>query len=545
MTSFKNSKYIIRIPIIVAVTLCLGIFIGAKTFSSSPNEHSTSNPLEGALKFREILTYIYRDYVDTVNTDQLVDHAINKMLNKLDPHTAYIPAKDKELANTQLESNFEGIGIQFDIIKDTLIVVTPISGGPSEAVGLESGDQIIEIDGEMVAGVKLTNRKVFDYLRGKKGTKVVVSVKRGNSTDRLMDFTITRDKIPTYSVDASYIIKDNIGYIKVNRFGAATHREFKEALVKLESEGMKKLLLDLRYNSGGYLDQAIKMIDELLVDDELIVYTDGKGTRYDSKYFANTTGVFEQGDVIVMINEGSASASEILSGAVQDNDRGLIVGRRSFGKGLVQAPINLTDGSELRLTISRYYTPSGRSIQRDYGDGVEEYHKDILKRFEGGEFFSADSIEFEDSLKYKTKNGRTVYGGGGIMPDFFIPRDTSNTSPYYNKLFAKSLIRKYSIELYNKNKKKIAKMGFDEFEKNFNITDADLSILNNMAQKEGLKFVQADYLKSKESIRNQLKARIANSAFGSNEQFVIFNQNDTEIQQALTLFSKIDDIVKQ
>ena len=543
MTKYKNSKYIIRLPLIIAITLSLGIFIGAKTFSSKPSENSSSNPLEGALKFREILTYIYRDYVDTVNTDKLVDHAIYKMLEELDPHTAYIPPKDKEIANTQLESNFEGIGIQFDIINDTLYVVTPISGGPSEAVGLQSGDKIIEIDGEMVAGVKLTNRRVFELLRGKKGTKVTVGVKRGNRTDKLIDFTIIRDKIPTYSVDASYIIKDDIGYIKVNRFGAETHREFKEALVKLEAQGMKKLLLDLRYNSGGYLDQAIKMIDELLVDDELIVYTDGKGTRYDSKYFANTKGVFEKGDVMVMINEGSASASEILSGAVQDNDRGLIVGRRSFGKGLVQAPINLTDGSELRLTISRYYTPSGRSIQRDYGEGIEEYHKDILQRFEGGEFFSADSIEFEDSLKFKTKKGRTVYGGGGIMPDFFIPRDTSDITPYYNKLFAKSLIRKYSIELFNKYKKKLSKMSFDEFDKSFNVTDADLSILNNLAEKEGIKFDQKQYIKSKESIRNQLKARVANSAFGSNEQFIIFNENDSEIQQALTLFPRIGEIV--
>ena len=544
MSEYKNSKYIIRLPLIIAITLSLGVFIGAKTFSSEPTENNTSNPLDGALKFREILTYIYRDYVDTVNTNDLVEHAIIKMLEKLDPHTAYIAAKDRELAQTQLESNFEGIGIQFDIIKDTLYVVTPISGGPSEAVGLQSGDKIIKIDDKLVAGIKLTNRDVFDKLRGKKGSKVTVSIKRGN-TDRLIEFTITRDKIPTYSVDAKYMIKDEIGYIKINRFGAETHREFKEALVELESKGMKKLLLDLRYNSGGYLDQAIKMIDELLKDDELIVYTDGKGTRYDSKYFANTKGVFEKGDIIVMINEGSASASEILAGAVQDNDRGLIVGRRSYGKGLVQAPINLTDGSELRLTISRYYTPSGRSIQRDYGEGIDEYHKDILKRFEGGEFFSADSINFNDSLKYQTKNGRTVYGGGGIMPDFFIPRDTSDITEYYNQLFAKSLIRKFSIELYGKYKKQFVKMTFNDFEKSFTVSDEDLSLLNAMAINEGIKFNQQEFLKSKESIRNQLKARIANSAFGSSEQFIVFNKEDKEIQQALSLFVKINQIIKK
>lgn len=540
MSEFKNSKYIIRIPIIIAAALGLGIFIGAKT--SSNKDQSTGNPLESAIKFREILTYIYRDYVDTVNTDKLVDHAIVKMLEKLDPHTAYIPPKDKELANTALESNFEGIGIQFDIIKDTLIVVTPISGGPSEAVGLQSGDKIVEIDGENIAGVKLTNRRVFDLLRGKKGTKVIVSVKRGRS-NTLEDYTIVRDKIPTFSVDASYIIKDDIGYIKINRFGAETHKEFKEAIKKLTSQGMKKLMLDLRFNSGGYLDQATKMIDELLTDGELIVYTDGKGSRYDSKYYARNPGLFEKGGVIIMINEGSASASEILAGAIQDNDRGLIVGRRSFGKGLVQAPIDLSDGSELRLTISRYYTPSGRSIQRDYGEGIEEYHKDIVNRFKGGEFFSADSIDFNDSLKYETKKGRTVYGGGGIMPDYFIPRDTSDITPYFNKLFAKNLIRIYSIELYNKHKKKLSKMSFEDFDKNFHVSEQELSLLNAMATKEGIKFKQFQYLKSKESIRAQLKARIANSTYGSNEQFIIINKNDKELQKALTLFDQAEKIM--
>ena len=543
MPNISNSKYIVRIPLIISAALILGIFIGAKTFSTNENTNS-DNPLEGALKFREILTYIYRDYVDTVNTTNLVDHAINKMLEKLDPHTAYIPAKDKEMANTQLESNFEGIGVQFDIIKDTLYVVTPISGGPSEAVGIQAGDKIILIDGENVASIKLTNRDVFERLRGKKGSKVIVSIKRGH-TDKLMEFSIIRDKIPTYSVDAQYMIKDDIGYIKVNRFGAETHREFKEALDKLNGQGMQKLLLDLRFNSGGYLDQATKMIDELLGNEELIVYTDGKGTRYDSKFFANKTGAFKDGTIMVMINEGSASASEILSGAIQDNDRGLIVGRRSFGKGLVQAPINLTDGSELRLTISRYYTPSGRSIQRDYTGGIEEYHKDIIKRFKQGEFFSADSINFNDSLKFKTKNGRTVYGGGGIMPDYFIPRDTSDITEYYNKLFSKSLIRKYSIELFNKYKKELAKMPFENFDKNFNISDEDLSYMNALAQKEGVKFNQKQYNMSKKSIRNQLKARIANSAYGSNEQFIVFNQNDSEILQALELFPLADTLIKE
>ena len=543
MSKYKNSKYIIRLPLIIAITLSLGIFIGAKTFSTNQTTNK-SNPLEGALKFREILTYIYRDYVDTVDTDLLVNHAIHKMLEKLDPHTAYIPPKDKEIANTQLESNFEGIGIQFDIIKDTLYVVTPISGGPSEAVGLQSGDKIILIDGENVANIKLTNRDVFERLRGKKGSKVKVSVKRGH-TDKLMEFTIVRDKIPTYSIDAQYIIKDNIGYIKVNRFGAETYQEFKDALVNLNNKGMKKLLLDLRFNSGGYLDQATKMIDELLGNNELIVYTDGKGTRYDSKVFANNTGEFKNGSLIVMINEGSASASEILSGAIQDNDRGLIVGRRSFGKGLVQAPIELSDGSELRLTISRYYTPSGRSIQRDYTSGIEDYHRDILKRFEGGEFFSADSIDFNDSLKYKTKQGRTVYGGGGIMPDYFIPRDTSDITEYYNNLFSKSLIRKYSIQLFNKYKKDLAKMSFKEYENSFQITDEDLSYLNALAQKEGIKFNQKEYLKSKNSIQNQLKARIANNRFGNNEQFIIFNKNDSEIQKALSLFPLAEQIASR
>lgn len=530
-------KLYIRLPLIISVVLSLGIFIGAKTFSTK-----TSSPYEDYLKIREILTYIERDYVDTVNTDNLVNHAIHKMLEKLDPHTAYIPKKDREMANTQLESGFEGIGIQFDIIKDTLIVVTPISGGPSEAVGLQSGDKILKIDDENVAGVKLTTRGVFDRLRGKKGTKVVVTVKR-DGVNSLTDYTIIRDKIPTYSIDASYLIKDDIGYIKVNRFGESTYDEFKTALAKLNAQGMKKLILDLRWNSGGYLDRATKMCDEILKDGQLIVYTDGKGSRYDSKIYAEMKGSFEEGPVIVLINEGSASASEIVSGALQDNDRALIVGRRSFGKGLVQAPIPLSDGSELRLTISRYYTPSGRSIQRDYSKGVDEYHKDLMKRFEAGEFYSSDSIKFNDSLKYKTLKGRSVYGGGGIMPDFFIPRDTTDFTPYFNQLFAKNVIRSYAIKLYNKHKKKISKMSFEEFRSGFKITDEDLSYMIQEAKNEGVEFDEGEYAISKKLIKNQLKARIANNAFGSNEQFIIINESDNEIEKAVSLFDKAEKIM--
>ncbi|MGB3617959.1 MAG: S41 family peptidase, partial [Catalinimonas sp.] len=359
MKPIKNTGAQVRLPLLLSLAIAGGILLGATMFGGQNNR----GVLNGYKKFGEILGLIERDYVDTVNTEDLIESAIQQMLENLDPHTVYIPSRDVEMAQTQLEGDFEGIGIEFLIVNDTIQVVSPITDGPSERVGLQAGDKIIAVDGDPVAGVGFTNRDVFDKLRGPKSSKVKVAVQRRGEPSPL-DFVITRDKIPSYSIDVAYMIDRQTGYIKVSRFAANTYNEFKQSLEELRAQGMQRMILDLRDNPGGYMDRATKMADEFLSGNKLIVYADGRGERYDSKAFAYRQGMFEEGAVIVLINEGSASASEIVAGALQDNDRALIVGRRSYGKGLVQMPVNLTDGSELRLTIARYYTPSGRSVQK-------------------------------------------------------------------------------------------------------------------------------------------------------------------------------------
>ena len=400
MSETKNTKSQIRLPILLALSISAGIWIGATFAEPKGNQ----NDLRAALyKLQEIMTYINRDYVDSVDTNELVEYGINKMLEKLDPHSSYIPAKDASLAQSQLEGEFDGIGVEFGIIRDTIYVVAPLTGGPSEALGIQSGDQIISVDGKNVAGIGITNRDVFDYLRGPRGSKVLVDIKRKNASD-LITYEITRDKIPQYSINASYMINEEIGYIKVTRFAATTYEEFKKAVSDLQIKGMKKLIIDLQGNPGGYMGAAINMADELLGDRDLIVSQEGKVSQYSQKAFAFKPGMFEEGSVIILINEGSASASEILAGAVQDNDRGLIVGRRSFGKGLVQRPLDLSYGTQVKVTISRYYTPSGRCIQA----------LDYSKKDAEGKAIKTDAKNFN---AFKTRKGRTVYDGGGIQPD--------------------------------------------------------------------------------------------------------------------------------
>lgn len=534
MEKIKNSKAQVRLPILLSLAIAGGMFIGATMFGGSSD--NTGSIIKGYTKFREILTLIDRDYVDTVNTDQLVDVAITKMLENLDPHTTYISPKDVELAKTQLEGDFDGIGIEFFILKDTIQVVTPLSGGPSEMVGLRAGDKIIAVDGENVAGIKITNRDVFKKLRGPKGTKVKLTIMRRDGSTQ--DFTITRDKIPTHSVDVAYMVDDVTGYIKVNRFAANTYNEFKESLSKLKGKGMQRMILDLRGNPGGYMDRATKMADEFLSGNKMIVYTDGKGERFDSKMYAYMKGDFEQGPVIVLLDEGSASASEIVAGALQDHDRALIVGRRSFGKGLVQMPIPLTDGSELRLTISRYYTPSGRSIQKPYVKGEQEYGMDIMNRYEHGELFHADSIKFEDSLKYQTAHGRTVYGGGGIMPDIFVPFDTTMSSKYYASLINNNVMREYAMIYYDNNKKSFDKMSLKDFKNNFAITDKMLAEIKELGEKSGATFNQQEFNKSKKLIQNSVKAFLARRAWGNEGFYAVLSETDEVFNKALVAFDQ-------
>ena len=538
--SINNSKSQIRLPILLALAVAAGAFIGARMFNSN---ETGSGLNKGLVKFREVLSYIDKNYVDDVETEQLVETAITDMLEELDPHSVYIPAEELEYNMAELEGNFEGIGIEYSIFRDTIFVVTPLSGGPSEEIGLLAGDKIIKVDHELVAGIGINNRGVLDRLRGKKGTEVTVSILRKNTVD-ILDFTITRDKIPQFSVDVSYMIDDEIGYIKVNRFTATTYDEFSIALNSLLHDGMKKLILDLTGNPGGYMNMAIKMADEFLAGDPMIVFTKGKEFRYDQEYKAEKEGNFEEGSLIVLIDEGSASAAEIVSGAIQDNDRGLIVGRRSFGKGLVQMQMNLTDGSQLRLTTSRYYIPSGRSIQKDYEGGIDDYYHDIYNRFESGEMYSAEKMEVNDSLAYKTANGRRVYGGGGITPDYYVPLDTVGSSYYLNRLFNSNSIREFALNYSDENRGALEAMGFDKYYSEFKVSDAMLSDLVELAKSNDLKFNKGQFEHSRELIKIYVKAQIARGVWDNEGFYPIFNQTSEIYRQALTLFDEADKIAE-
>jgi carboxyl-terminal processing protease len=537
VSEIKNTKQQIRLPLILALAISAGIWIGA-TFAEPKTER---NDLKAAIyKLQEIITYINRDYVDSVNTNELVEFGIQSMLEKLDPHSSYIPAKDATLAKSQLDGEFDGIGVEFGIIRDTIYVVAPLSGGPSEKLGIQSGDQIINVDGKTVAGTGITNRDVFDLLRGPRGSKVKVDIKRKNQIE-LIPYEITRDKIPQYSINATYMVNDEIGYIKITRFAATTHEEFKKAVSELRELGMKKLILDLQSNPGGYMGAAINIADEILNENALIVSQQGKLNRYNQKAYAIKPGLFEDGSVIILINEGSASASEIVAGAIQDNDRGLIVGRRSFGKGLVQMPIDLSDGAELRLTIARYYTPSGRSIQKPYGND-QDYSSDWSNRYEHGEFFTADSIKFNDSLRYETKAGRAVYGGGGIMPDFFVPLDTAMSSMYVNRLFNTDSSREFILDYLEKNKKKFEGMSFEDYYSKYQVSEEMLQGLIKVGEKNKVKFDEKDYKKSKEYLKILLKAHMGRNIYDDNAFYKVINDINEIYLQALSLFEEAEKL---
>lgn len=540
MSEEKNTKAQIRLPIILALAISAGIWIGA-TFAEPKSDQ---NDLKSAIyRLQEVLTYISRDYVDSVDTNELVEYGIEKMLGKLDPHSSYISAENAEYEKSQLEGEFDGIGIEFGILRDTIYVVAPLSGGPSEKLGLQSNDQIIKVDGETVAGTGVTNIDVFDLLRGPKGSVVNVSIKRKNQKG-LIEYAIKRDKIPQYSINASYMINNEVGYIKITRFAATTYEEFVKALSDLKSEGMTKLVLDLQGNPGGYMRAAISVADEVLSDNTVIVSQEGKLKRYDQKVFATKKGIFESGSVVVLINEGSASASEIVAGAFQDNDRALIVGRRSFGKGLVQMPIDLSDGAELRLTIARYFTPSGRSIQKPYGEG-EDYNMDWINRMDHGEFFNADSIKFNDSLKYETVKGRTVYGGGGIMPDYFVPLDTTMISPYVNRIFGTDSHRELILDFLEENEKSFDKMTFEQYYENYEISDAMLKDLIKIGERNKIPFDEKDYNKSKEYLKTLIKAHLGRSLYDDNAFYKIINDINEVYQQALKLFDEAEKLAFQ
>jgi len=523
----KQSRHYGDFSLILSLTFIL-LFSGS--FSASAQHH---DPKKSDQKFAAALQIIRFAYVDTVNEENLTEAAIEGMLKELDPHSTYMSKEEVEKANEPLLGNFEGIGVQFEILKDTIIVVTPIPGGPSEKLGIMSGDKIVKIDGLDATGPKINNEFVLSKLRGNKGTIVTVSIYRKRAKE-LIDFNITRDKIPIFSVDAAYMAAPGVGYIKLNKFAASTMEEFNAALAKLKGLGMSSLILDLQNNSGGYLNTAIDLADEFLQAGKLEVYTEGFFSPK-MENVATEKGEFEKGRLIILVNEGSASASEILAGAVQDWDRGIIIGRRTFGKGLVQRPYSLPDGSVIRLTTAHYYTPTGRCVQKPYTEGVDKYYEDLTKRFEHGEYVNMDSIHFPDSLKYYTPNKRLVYGGGGIMPDIFIPLDTTRATDYYSTLIRKGIINEYTQKYLETNRESLKKQyaTADEFCQKYIITTDFLNDFVAFADKEGVKKNEEDFAKSEKYLKNLLKARLAQTLFDFGAFWQVYNEADDVYNKAL------------
>jgi len=515
-------------PFIYALILAFGVMLGFVINSNTLGKQTILN--RNYDKIEDVLNYISLKYVDTINRNQLMDKSIDKILSNLDPHSVYIPAREVSEMNESLEGNFEGIGIEFFIVQDTITVVTAIPGGPSELIGIKAGDRIVKIEDSVVAGVKIKDTSVKQRLRGPKGTKVKVSVMR-SGVSHLLDFEIARDKIPLYSIDAAFMATSDIGYIRITSFSANTHEEFVQKLHDLQDKGMKKLIIDLRGNPGGYLQAATSVADELISGEKILVYT--KGKAYDRQdYLAGKPGLFEKGELCVLIDQGSASASEILSGAIQDWDRGAIIGRTSFGKGLVQEQYELKDSSALRLTVARYYTPSGRCIQRPYDKGTDEYYNEIYDRYSRGEFVHEDSIASRDTTIYKTSKGRRVYGGGGIRPDIFVPMDTSSEGEYFYAVrsFIPEFIYKYSSQNANVLEKYKSE---EDFKANYSVSDELLDQFYKYAYTAGLKSNEPRKLKIADKVKLNLKAFLAKQIWRMDGFYFILNSSDNVVKAAV------------
>ncbi len=519
-------------PLLLAIAIVVGIYIGVK-YSNSP---ISVIPNFGQSKINGLMYLISNEYVDSVNIDSLTEKVIPKIIGELDPHSSYIPAEDLEMVNNDLDGSFSGIGIQFSILNDTIMVVDVISGGPSEKAGVLAGDRIVSVNDSSITGSSITNEKVMHRLRGAKNSNVKLSILRPSSKD-IIDIDITRGDIPVNSVDVAFKPNDEIGYIKVSKFGKHTYSEFLTSLAKLAVEGTSKFIIDLRGNSGGYMESAINMVNEFLPAGYMIVYTKGNASPL-NEVFSNGMGSFQDNQIVVLVDEWSASASEIFAGAIQDNDRGLIIGRRSFGKGLVQQQIPFNDGSAIRLTIARYYTPSGRSIQKEYKMGdSENYEMDLLNRFEHGEFDSQDSIHMNDSIKYKTIYGRTVYGGGGIMPDIFVPRDTSFYSPYLTQVVNNGIIYQFAFKYSDENREKLSKF---KSAKSLLVYLKGEDILSQFVTFAASKDIKARpvYINiSRKEILNNLYANIARNILGDEAFYPIVLMNDETFRKAVDILN--------
>jgi len=536
-TNNKDRKTRYLLPIYLSLALSTGLIIGAYLIPSKVKTVWYADYASD--KIGEVMQLVKNHYFDKVDLDEMNDQAIQAMLQTLDPHSSYITKKNSKQYDEMLFGQFDGIGIQFNVLNDTVLVVSVIPEGPSHKVGLMPGDKIISVDGKTIAGVQIKNEEVVKKLRGKKGTVVDVGILRSGMKER-MDFKIKRDKIPLESINVSYMIDKEIGYILIDNFSTTTGDEFIQALKQLKEQNMQKLIVDLRSNPGGFLGAAIDICDQFLPKGKLIVYTQGRHVGKE-EYKASNSGLFQDDDqqLVILIDEWSASASEIVAGAVQDHDRGIVIGRRSFGKGLVQRQFYLNDSSEVMLTVARYFTPSGRCIQKPFDNkSTEDYFVDILNRYENGELENADSIRFIDSLKYKTSKGRTVYGGGGIMPDLFIPLQTSDSIVYFNKLANQGVVFTYAMEYVDKNRKRLQSYKtIAQFDKQFAVSDAMLQEILRKGEDKGITASEATAY-SKQEIKKWTKAYIARNLFNTKGFYQIINKEDEVIRKAVEVLRK-------
>ena len=543
---YKNNKHTILFPLILAVGIVLGIllgqFVGRNKMETQLRTLISRGGLNTTNKITQTCMLVEHKFVDSISMDSLAELVIPLMMKELDPHSVYIPAREMQQVNEPLEGEFDGIGVTFNAATDTVVVLSVIPNGPSAKAGIVAGDRIIEINDTIVAGVKMPQNDIVKRLRGKRGTEVKLSLKRQNIDD-LVEVNIVRDAIPIESIESYFMVTEDIGFIRLSQFARTSYLELLRALVDLRKQGMRKLIFDLRDNAGGYLDQAIMIANEFLPKNRLIVYTEDRHGKQ-VKEFSDGSGTSSDLALVVLIDEGSASSSEILAGAVQDNDRGTIVGRRSFGKGLVQSQLPYADGSALRLTIARYYTPTGRSIQKPYTNGDNlDYEMDMVRRYENNEFFSADSIHFADSLKFVTPKGKTVYGGGGIMPDIFVPLDTLNVTKYFSEVSGRNILYRYTIDYADNHRKALEKA------KNINdlkrMLDGDNNLLTefvNYAERQGVKANWKDIERSREIIEAQLRAYISrNSDLEDNAFYYFIRPIDKTVQRAIEELNKAEN----